>query len=335
MKIELKPPYHPETGLINLASPLLDSRAVAASDEFFAPLTCLLADSEPIFRPDVFDEHGKWMDGWETRRSRRTAGGDWGIIHLGVTGNIKTIEVNTRYFTGNYPPQVSLQGCLSASYPAAEQWHDILPISKVQGDAQNIFQVNTDGVNWVKFNIYPDGGVARLRLYGDIVLDWDSFFSDEIVELSGMHYGGRIVAYSDAHYGNVNAIISLFRAANMGDGWETRRRRDDGNDWIIIALAHPGYVHSIVVDTLHFRGNYPESCLVQAALVDPDIPLEELIKNSKSWPEILPRAKLEANHLHRFGRKDVDSSCPCNYVRLNIHPDGGVSRFRVNGLLHR
>ena len=321
--------------LVNLASPHLGTRAVYASDEFFAPLMRLLADAEPVFRPDVFDDHGKWMDGWETRRRRGGGKFDEGIIRLGAPGEIMHADIDTRHFTGNYPVAAQLCGCADEYIPDEKtNWLPLVAKTDLRGDSHNISAVKSAGaINWVRLRIFPDGGIARLRLYGKVRPHWKKIAAGEVMELSALQYGGRIVAYSDAHYGNVHALLSDRRARNMGDGWETRRRREPGNDWIIIALGNVGKTVSAIVDTAYFRGNYPEFFSLQGAQREPGAATEFLIKDADSWGEIIPKTKLEANHVHRFGRGAIQGNAPINYVRLNIYPDGGVSRFRLFGVL--
>lgn len=323
-------------GMVNLASPHLGSRAAAASDEFFAPAMRMLATSEPVFKPDVYDDHGKWMDGWETRRRRGGGEFDWALIRLGAPGEIAKVDLNTCHFTGNYPPFAELHGCMSESPPDpddSDKWRPIVAKTDLAADSHNWFDaLPTGAVNWIRLRIYPDGGIARLRLYGHVRPEWNKLAPGEIVELSAMSNGGRVLAYSDAHYGDVHAILSDRRARNMGDGWETRRRRDGGVcDWIIIGLGHAGAASSLVVDTAFFRGNYPEFCDVSGGMCDLSADEQTLWKESESWDEILPRQKLESNNLHRFGRHAITTHKAVNAVRLNIYPDGGVSRFRFFG----
>ena len=224
--------------LVNLISPKIGSHGVYANDEFFAPLERMLSETDPIFIPDKYDNHGKWMDGWETRR-RRTPGYDWCLIKLGCPGTIKKIEINTKFFTGNYPPYAEIEGIYSEEQPDEndENWKTILNKKSIQGDAVNNFNAENESIfNWVKLKIFPDGGVARLRLWGDVFVDWDNISKKQILELSALNNGGKIISYNNAHYGDVSAILSYGRGKNMGDGWETRRRREPGNDLSLIHI---------------------------------------------------------------------------------------------------
>ena len=317
--------------LINLASPKLGSLGVKANDEFFAPLKRMLSDNEPIFIPDKYDDHGKWMDGWETKR-RRVPGNDWCLIKLGSPGIIKEIDVNTKFFTGNYPPQASIEGIYSESEPDIDDknWLTILEKVNLDGDKINKFGIKKKNVvNWIKVNIYPDGGIARLRLWGDVYQNWDNFDNNKIIEISALKNCGKIISYNNAHYGDVSALLSEGRGKNMGDGWETRRRREPGNDWIIIELGKKARLEEVQVDTAFFKGNFPESCSLDAANII------EGIKNTKfiNWEPIIPQTLLKADSIHKIHIDRKFKEKKYSHVRLNIFPDGGVSRLRVYGFI--
>ncbi len=316
---------------VNLASPRMGSEAVLASDEFFAAKERMLQDSEPVFIDDKFDDNGKWMDGWESRR-RRGGGNDWCLVRLGVAGFIHGIDFDTRHFTGNYPPAASLEACLSDNQPDdATEWTTIVEPKDLGPDAHHYTDVGNGGPwNWLRLNILPDGGMARLRVYGQPYRDWSSADGSVDVELSALANGGRVVAYNNAHYGNVWAVLAAGRGKDMGDGWETRRRREPGNDWMIIALGTAGQISAIEIDTAHFKGNFPDRCSVQAALID-DATDQSLVTQAMFWQPLLGEMKMSADTVHRFEANDLATMGPISHVRLNIHPDGGVSRFRVFG----
>ena len=317
--------------LINLASPKLGSLGVKANDEFFAPLKRMLLDNEPIFIPDKYDDHGKWMDGWETKR-RRVPGNDWCLIKLGSPGIIKEIDVNTKFFTGNYPPQASIEGIYSESEPDIDdkKWLTILEKVDLDGDKINKFGVKKKNIiNWIKVNIYPDGGIARLRLWGDVYQNWDNFDNNKIIEISALKNCGKIISYNNAHYGDVSALLSEGRGKNMGDGWETRRRREPGNDWIIIELGKKARLEEVEVDTAFFKGNFPESCSIEGVNADGNI---ENIENL-DWTPIISKTALKADTIHKIKIENKYKQTIFSHVRLNIFPDGGVSRFRVYGFI--
>ena len=317
--------------LINLASPKLGSLGVKANDEFFAPLKRMLSDNEPIFIPDKYDDHGKWMDGWETKR-RRVPGNDWCLIKLGSPGIIKEIDVNTKFFTGNYPPKASIEGIYSESEPDIndKKWLTILEKVDLDGDKINKFGVKKKNiVNWIKVNIYPDGGIARLRLWGDVYQNWDNFDNNKIIEISALKNCGKIMSYNNAHYGDVSALLSEGRGKNMGDGWETRRRREPGNDWIIIELGKKARLEEVEVDTAFFKGNFPESCSIEGVNADGNV---ENIENL-DWTTITYKNALKADTIHKIKIENKYKQTIFSHVRLNIFPDGGVSRFRVYGFI--
>ncbi len=318
---------------INLASPRLGAKAIYATDEFFAPKERMLNDDPAVFLPDEYDDNGKWMDGWESRR-RRNSGHDYCVVQLGVKAVIRGVDIDTSHFTGNFPPAAFIEACLSEGEPGDDAvWTEIIPAVSLNPDAHHYVACDDEGVyNYLRLHILPDGGVARLRVYGEPQCDWDDDDADTIHELSAVKNGGRIVGYNNAHYGVPWHILVEGRGINMGDGWETRRRRRPGNDWIIVKLGSPGIVEKIEVDTAHFKGNYPDKCSIQAALVTSGTD-ESVITQSMFWDEMMAPAKLEADKQHYFEGGSILMKEPVNYLRLNIHTDGGVSRFRVFGRL--
>ncbi len=330
------------TALADLASARLGGRAIAASDDFFAPKSNLVKPEPPVFIPGKFTSRGKWMDGWESRR-RRTPGHDWCVLTLGARGTIRGVDVDTSFFTGNYPSHCSIDALdiapvVTGGEAAAEAgpWTTILPKSALRGDAHNYFEITLDpasGVGrpraWthVRLNIYPDGGVARLRVYGDVVIDWTKVArSGKPIDLADIRNGGLVLGASDMHFGAKDNIIMPGRASNMGDGWETRRRRGPGFDWAIVKLGAPGVITRVEIDTNHFKGNYPESASLEGTLL-PGAPIAAL--GSADWVELLPRTPLKPHRRHFFANELRRTAA--SHVRLNIFPDGGISRLRVYG----
>lgn len=320
---------------VNLAEPRLGARAVAVSDEFFAPSERLLHSEPALFIPDKYDDHGKWMDGWETRR-RRNGGHDWCVVRLGRPGVIRGVDIDTSHFTGNYPPAASLQACrCDGGDPTGDaDWIEILPAVSLTGDQHHFHAIDDSRVfSHLKLNIYPDGGIARLRIYGEPQCDWDRIGRDELVDLLALEYGGRAIACNDQHFGSMLNLNLPGRGINMGDGWETRRRRDPGNDWVILALGHAGEIRAVAVDTAHFKGNYPDRCSIQGALVEAGTD-QSLITQSMFWPELLSPQPLSMDTIHRF-EAELQAIGPISHVRVNIFPDGGLSRVRLFGQLYR
>jgi len=322
---------HFKKNTINLASDRLGAEAIFATDDFFADKQRLLSDADPVFIDGKFDEHGKWMDGWESRR-KRIAGHDYCIIKLARSGFIHGVVIDTSHFTGNYPPEVSLEGCYSETPPNEQsEWQSILDKSAINGNDIKAFEV--DGSNLythVRFHIYPDGGVARLRLYGTPQCNWEDVPEDRLMDLGEALNGGRAVACSDEHFGIMGNLLLPDKGINMGDGWETARRRGPGYDWVIIALGHPGMLQKIIVDTAYFKGNYPDTCTIQGALLNDSI--DNIEEASEQWPVLLPKSKLEMDCEHVFSDA-LNSASPVSHIRLNIYPDGGVSRLRLIGTI--
>ena len=319
---------------IDLASPRLGSEVTFATDDFFADKSRLIDPAAPVFIADKYDENGKWMDGWESRR-KRGEGFDYCIIHLGLSGVIHGVNIDTSHFTGNYPPSASIDACFADGEPDANtQWTEILSAVNLKGNSPHLHAIDNTGTwSHLRLNIYPDGGIARLRVYGEVQSNWHMRDPDEVVDLGALVNGGRGIAASDQHYGSPSQILAPGRGINMGDGWETRRRREPGNDWALIALGHPGVVSKIEVDTAHFKGNYPDRCSIQGALVTGGTE-GSLVTQSMFWKILMPEQNLEMDAIHRFEAEVADIG-PVSHVRLNIIPDGGVSRLRLFGRIRR
>lgn len=302
--------------LVDLASERLGGKAVEANDEFFAPKENLLKATRPLFREGEYTEHGKWMDGWETRR-RREPGHDWCVVRLGLPGVVRGIVVDTAHFTGNFPEACSIE----ASEEPAGPWREILPRSPLAGDAENLFPVEDERrVTHVRLNIFPDGGVARLRVYGTVLPDWEKVTREGgNVDLVAIENGGLVLAASDMFFGSRHNLILPGRGRNMGDGWETKRRRGPGHDWAIVRFGTAGTVRRAEVDTAHFKGNAPGSCSIEVANAA-----------AGPWREMLPETKLSPDSLHRF-EQELRPVGEATHARLNIFPDGGVSRLRLFG----
>jgi len=326
------------TELIDLASERLGGAVLFANDDFFAPKENLLKPSAPIFIEGKYTDLGKWMDGWESRR-RRTPGFDWCIVRLGLPGLIRGIVVDTSHFKGNYPESCSLEACAIEGQPTTEHllsdavsWTEVLPTANLNGDSLNPFAIQSEQ-RWthLRFKIYPDGGVARLRVYGEVVPEWSRLrqIGGEI-DLAAVENGGRVLSCSDMFFGHRHNLIMPGRAANMSDGWETKRRRGPGHDWTIIKLGSPGHIQRLEIDTSYFKGNFPESCSLEGCTAV-DVPPETLLDPEFVWKPVLARTKLQAHTRHLFD--EVMDIGAASHVRFNIFPDGGVSRLRVYGKL--
>jgi allantoicase len=318
---------------VNLADARLGAQALATSDDFFAPMARMLNPEPAVFIPGKYDDHGKWMDGWESRR-KRTAGYDWCIVKLGRPGVVKGLDLDTSHFTGNYPPAASVEGAyLPDGEPSADtEWTEIVPSASLGGNSHHYVEVASDKpYTHVRLNIYPDGGIARLRVYGQPHVNWDGASRTELFDLAARENGAYIVAANDQHFGLASNLLMPGRGVNMGDGWETRRRREPGNDWAIIALAQPGIIRKIEVDTAHYKGNYPDRCSIQAAHMTGGTD-GSLITQSMFWPMLLTEQKLQMDAQQAF-ESGLAALGPVTHVRFNIVPDGGVSRLRLWGTL--
>jgi len=329
-----------QTARVDLASVLVGGRVLAANDEFFAAKENLIAASEAVFYPDKFVSTGKWMDGWETRR-RRQAGDDWCLIKLGMRGVVDELVIDTSHFTGNYPEQGSIEGCDLSGQPDVErllsgatEWQELVPRSPLAGDSKNEFKpVVTLPITHLRLRIFPDGGVARLRAYGHAVPDWDLLdFSGGLVDLAALENGGSAIDCSDMFYGNAHNLLMPGEPANMGEGWETRRRRGPGNDWAIVALGTAGRIVRVLVDTTHFKGNAPGSCTLESCSA-PDATTEQL-RDDETWSPLLGTTKLQPHSRHYF-QDELEANKLVTHVRLQIMPDGGIARFRVWGRSER
>ena len=313
---------------VQLEQPRLGTRVTFATDEFFGAKERLIEPAEPVFIDGKYDDHGKWMDGWESRR-KRSGGHDYCVIRLGVPGVIHGFDVNTSFFTGNFPPQVSIEACVGEGDVPEDGWVEILPRTDIGGDEHHFLDVRSETVfTHVRLHIYPDGGVARLRIFGEIKPDFRGV--DGYVDLAAIEHGGRPLSCSDQHYGSVHNLLAPGRGVDMGDGWETARRRGPGNDWVIIALGQPGVIERAEIDTAHFKGNYPDRVSIEAALFDSD---DAASNDASGWQTLLSESKLKMDQRHYFDDALEDIGT-VSHVRISIYPDGGISRVRLFGKVH-
>ena len=310
---------------INLASPTLGSRIHSYSDQFFGAASRMLNENPPIFKENLYDKHGKWMDGWETRR-KRLEGNDFCIIKLGKSGKISIVEIDTSFFIGNQPEYASLDVCFSNNNKFI--WKNILKKKKLKPNAIHQFRINNyNPINFVRLNIFPDGGIARLKLLGDMSLNLKK--SNKVIDLASVLNGAKIVACSDEHFGKAENIIAPGKSINMGNGWETKRRRGKGYDWIIIKLAETGFIEKFNIQTHYFKGNYPASFSIQSSLIKDDRNTKDIVNMSKKWNTIITKTNLKPHHQLIVENKFKNQKF--NLVKLNIYPDGGISRLRVFG----
>lgn len=325
--------------MTDLASERLGGKALYATDDFFAEKENLIKPGRGIFIADKFTDRGKWMDGWESRR-KRVPGHDYCIVQLATTGRISGFDIDTNFFLGNHPPFASIEACYAPgiSDPRVLDgektvWKEILTKSPLNPGSQNLFEIQEAGLyTHVKLHIYPDGGVARFRVYGEVILDWDAIDETEKMDLAAAVNGARAVLCNDMFFSHMGNLLMPNRGINMGDGWETKRNRTPNNrDWVMVKLAHKGEIDNALVDTAHFIGNYPESCQLEGCLVEEKDEVGFLANpDSASWKLLLPQSKLMAHHEHAFSSELQDRG-PFTHVRITIFPDGGVSRLRLFG----
>jgi allantoicase len=318
---------------IDLASERVGGRAINCSDEWFASCSNLVKPGRGVFKEGYFVDTGQWMDGWESRRSYSRGwridsdeNCDWCEIRLGIPGVIKGFDIDTNFFRGNAPEKVSVEAANITDENNPVVWTEILSQSDVQPHSQNLFDCH-NGETWthIRLKIYPDGGVARCRVYGEAKVRKERFIPGELIDLASVTNGGRGISASDMFFSSPSNLIMPNRGLNMGDGWETKRRRDHNNDWAVIKLGLPGTIRKVILDTAHFKGNYPDQFSLQAAhSADSDTNL--------NWQTILEKTPLRADYEHLFIEQLLCSDDEqFTHVKVNIYPDGGISRLRIFG----
>jgi allantoicase len=328
----------PFTSLLDLAAERVGGQVLYATDDFFAEKENLLKDGRGVFVAGKFTERGKWMDGWESRR-KRTPGHDFCVVKLGIPGRIHGVDVDTHHFVGNFPESCRLEaterdGAVDVGALAHDEraWVELVPRTKLRGNSRNLLAVHdARRFTHLRLHIHPDGGVARLKVHGEVPPDPARLKRlGGSVDLAAAEHGGVVVACNDAFFGPKDNLILPGRAANMGEGWETRRRRGIGFDWLVVKLAAPGTLDEVVVDTHHFKGNYPDTCSLEGAYLR-DPPWDFTLGAEVAWQPLLPRTKLEADHRHTFGASALANRGPFTHVRVCVYPDGGISRLRLMG----
>lgn len=316
------------TQLPDLAVRTLGGSVIAASDESFAAKENLLNPWTPAFHPETFGPKGQEYDGWETAR-RRGPGHDWALIRLGLPGVIRGVVIDTAWFKGNYPPHASVEACFADGHPSPAElrdagWVEIVPKSPLKGDASHAFAAAEPGrvFTHVRLNMFPDGGIARLRVHGSVTPNPD-FLTGLTVDLAALENGARVVECSDMFYSSPNNMLYPGLARNQAEGWETARRRDDGHDWALIHLAAPGVIRLAEIDTTNFKFNAPAEFALWG--FDDGRPPDN---RASSW-SLIPRTRLQPDTRHRFRLASPEVTS----VRLNIYPDGGIARLRLHGTL--
>lgn len=325
--------------LTDLAAERLGGKVLYATDDFFAEKENLLKPGRGIFIEGKYTDRGKWMDGWESRR-KRVPGHDWCVIRLATAGKIAGFDIDTHFFLGNHPPFASMEAaCLPDDLTiqdwenAPVEWIEILPKSPLDAGSQNFYACASDAVfTHLRLHIYPDGGVARLKVYGQVYKNWDTVSEDTLLDLAAAEHGAQAIQCNDMFFSHMGNLIMPGRGVNMGDGWETKRNRTPNNrDWVIVRLAHAGQIEKISIDTCHFKGNYPDSCSIEGCFSDSD---ELVLHGQVEWFPLLLKQKLSADAIHTF-MPEIQTHRAVTHVRLNIFPDGGVSRMRIFGKIRQ
>ena len=297
--------------MIDLISDLAGGRVTDFNDEFFAEAANLIKATPPVWKEGEYTDHGKWMDGWETRR-RRDEGHDWCVVALGIPGRIRRVTVDTSFFTGNYPEQFSLEVS-----PGNDQWLEAVAKTALDGDSVAVFDVDVPGrVEAVRLNIYPDGGVARLRVEGDPIPAMQAVCPDEAIDLASARLGGTWLEASDFHYSPPSNLLAPTESIGMWDGWETRRRRGPGHDWATFRLGIPGVIDRFVADSTHFKGNCPGWVSIDVS------------EDGDTWERVVDHVEVSPHNVNELTLKEPTHA---SFVRLCMHPDGGLARFRVLG----
>jgi allantoicase len=313
----------------DLASRDLAGSVVYANDELFAERENLIKPGPAVFWTEDYGHKGKVYDGWETRR-RREPGHDYAVVRLGVPGVLRGVVIDTTWFKGNFPPHASVEATSVEGAPSTDEleqarWETLVPKSAITGDSENLFEV-TDDRRWthVRLTIYPDGGVARFRVHGEPVPD--PRFLDGTIDLAALEHGAAVVDCSNMFYSSPTQLLQPGRARTTADGWETARRRDDGNDHVTVRLAARSHVRRVEIDTSYFVGDAPG----WASLRGIDAPNNDALSNEPGgpWFDIVPKTRLQSDTRHLFRSASTDAA---THVRLDVYPDGGLARLRVNG----
>jgi allantoicase len=312
---------------VDLASERLGGSVLYATDDYFAEKENLLKPQPAVWKEHEYTDRGKWMDGWESRR-KRVEGHDFAIVRLGAPGIVRGVVVDAAFFRGNYPSHCSIEGAfarpetdLDTLLGDGTEWIEILPRQPLAGDSRNLFAIGSPlAFTHIRLRIFPDGGVARFRVHGEVVPEWRRHGGlGQELDLAAVENGGAVLTCSDAFFGPKHNLIMPGRAHNMSDGWETKRRRGPGHDWVIVQLATEGVVRRIEIDTAHFKGNFPDTASIEAS------------NGGETYAELLPRTKLLAHTRHLF-LDELRNVGAVTHLRLNVYPDGGVSRLRVHAL---
>ncbi|MEH6591898.1 MAG: allantoicase [Halioglobus sp.] len=322
---------------IDLLNERVGGKALECSDEWFAECAGLVKQSDPVFKQGHFVPTGQWMDGWESRRSYGRAAHrsgkrdyDWCTLKLGMPGVIKGFDIETTHFRGNAPEYASIEGAWeNGDLNENTEWFEVLGKQATAAHSHNFYAAASElPCTHLRLKIFPDGGVARLRAYGNARVNPANFIDGELLDLASVMNGGVGLDCSDRFYSSPSNLLMPNKGINMGDGWETKRRRDEDNDWCIVKLGLTGTIRKVIIDTAHFKGNFPDTVSLEATLTDrTDITAADI-----QWHNVIGRVAVNADAEHLYIKQiQTDPEQKFNHVRLNIYPDGGISRLRILG----
>lgn len=299
-------------------------------------------------------EIGAKYDGWETKRHNADEF-DWVVVKLGCVGVIQGVEVDTAFFTGNYGEHTALDACfapdgskdLEIAKADFKGWESVLSKQECGPSQRRAWQlggVEKKLYTHVRLRMYPDGGFARLRLYGQVVPPpapkSSSTDSGELEDLASALNGGVALSCSDQHYGVRSNILLPGRGKDMGDGWETKRSRSKGHvDWIVVRLGLPGKsIKKIVVDTKDFKGNFPRTYKVEGILGEAGDKGSEPTADDERWQDLIvgePRGQAHTELIHEGSQLSAiangQGSQVWTHAKITIIPDGGIKRLRIFG----
>lgn len=317
---------------VNVTNDRLGGRVCGLSDQWFAEASNLIKDTPPVVEVR-FVATGRWYDGWETRR-HNTEPSDWVVLQLGVSSaKLYGCEIDTTFFTGNYAPAISVEGAVinNANELDGAKWETV--IDKFEcGPSQRQFFVRDAITNTaythVRLHMYPDGGIARFRMFGEPIPVFPKD-KNQVIDMAAVANGGVAIACSDQHFSSADNLLLPGRGLDMSDGWETARSRTPGHvDWAVIKLGAPTLVDHVLIDTAFFLGNFPQHIEIHALNAANS---KDLSVNSADWKPLVGKTKTGPNQEHKLTGPQLLSAEPITHVKLVIIPDGGVKRLRVFG----
>ena len=301
---------------IDLASDRLRGYVLASSDQACTSHVGLLGSNAP-------NSEG----GWRTRR-RRDTGHDWAILRLGVPGILESLELET---DDDRPTHILLEGC-SAPHTCPvdklKDWETLVSKSVLEDSSSHRFAI-TSGKRYthLRLSIFPDGSITRLRALGHPVPAWmaPGGAPPGSLDLAAVANGAELNDWSDSRSGVPTSLIYPGSRSDKTPGWTTRRRRQSGHEWVTIRLGAAGRVVGVTFDTEGLEGDIPAKVSLEGSSAE-KVPAEG------EWQGVLPAVPALPNTEHHFSA-EVEDNSDIRWVRLKLHPDGGMTRLRVWGEL--